>query len=131
MAHRLIVQVLITGTQVFGKAFAEAYRQASSASVRAGASQATRQRTGGVQLDEACKILDVDAGSLEIGKLEKKYGHLFNVNSKEKGGSFYLQSKVYRAMERLKYELELRGQPTSSAGSAGGAAGAEGSAAAK
>jgi import inner membrane translocase subunit TIM16 len=99
--------------------------------VRAGANQAARQRTGGVQLDEACKILDVDASSLEIGKLEKKYDHLFSVNSKEKGGSFYLQSKVYRAMERLKYELELRGQPTSTASSAGGAAGAEGSAAAK
>lgn len=97
--------------------------------MRAGANQATRQRTGGVQLDEACKILDVDASSLDIAKLEKKYDHLFDVNSKDKGGSFYLQSKVYRAMERLKYELELRGQPTSTTSSAGGAA--EGSTATK
>lgn len=130
-AHRLLVQVIITGTQVFGKAFAEAYRQASSASVRASASQATRQKTGGINLDEACKILNVEASSLEFPTIQKKYDHLFEVNSKEKGGSFYLQSKVYRAMERLKYEMELRGQSTTTSSAAGEASSGGGASAAK
>lgn len=101
---------------MFGKAFAEAYRQASSASVRASASQAARQKTGGIQLDEARKILNVEDGALDLAAAQKKYDHLFEVNSKEKGGSFYLQSKVYRAFERLKYEAELKGQKTADSG---------------
>lgn len=116
----MLVQVIITGTQVFGKAFAEAYRQASSASVRAGASATARQKTGGITFDEACKILDVDGGSLPTAeKLQSKYNHLFEVNSKDKGGSFYLQSKVYRSMERIKYELEKRGETFASEEAAG------------
>ncbi|VVT56430.1 uncharacterized protein SAPINGB_P005054 [Magnusiomyces paraingens] len=124
MAHRLIVQVIITGTQVFGKAFAEAYHQASNASIRAGASAEARKRTGGISYDEACKILDVDSAHLPtFDKLQNKYNYLFDVNSKDRGGSFYLQSKVYRSMERIKYELEKRGEkiPTNE----GPAAGAE------
>ncbi|GMF00297.1 unnamed protein product [Ambrosiozyma monospora] len=39
-------------------------------------------------------------------KAQKSYDYLFDINSKEKGGSFYVQSKVYRAMERIQNELE-------------------------
>jgi import inner membrane translocase subunit TIM16 len=31
------------------------------------------------------------------------------LNDKKKGGSFYLQSKVYRAKERLDEELKVKG----------------------
>jgi import inner membrane translocase subunit TIM16 len=40
-------------------------------------------------------------------KLFKNYEHLFNVNDKTKGGSFYLQSKVVRAKERIDQEIQL------------------------
>ena len=40
-------------------------------------------------------------------EIEKSYGHLFEVNDKAKGGSFYLQSKVVRARERLDQEAVL------------------------
>lgn len=36
----------------------------------------------------------------------QRYQHLFDVN--EKNGTFYLQSKVHRAMERLEAELKDR-----------------------
>ena len=39
--------------------------------------------------------------------IQKNYEHLFNMNDKSKGGSFYLQSKVYRAKERLDQEIKL------------------------
>ena len=45
-----------------------------------------------ISLDEAMKILNVD--KLEAEKVQKNYDHLFKINDKAKGGSFYLQSKV-------------------------------------
>lgn len=43
-----------------------------------------------------------------------RYKRLFEANEPKKGGSFYLQSKVVRARERLEVELGkrgLRGEP--------------------
>jgi len=42
----------------------------------------------------------------------QSYEHLFKVNAKSSGGSFYLQSKVVRAKERLEMELEQEISPT-------------------
>lgn len=100
------MQVFVTGSQVVGKAFMEAYRQASSASLRASATAAAREKTGGVSLSEARKILGIEDGSLDLEQAQKKYDYLFDANSREKSGSFYLQSKVYRAMECVKYEVQ-------------------------
>ncbi|KAG7926817.1 hypothetical protein KL925_003102 [Ogataea polymorpha] len=110
MAHRLLVQVVFTGARVFGRAFTEAYRQAAAATTaqqaQGAAKQTTRARDTDISLDEACKILDVQPSGLTLDAAQKKYDYLFDVNSKEKGGSFYVQSKVFRAMERIKNELE-------------------------
>ena len=35
----------------------------------------------------------------------QNYEHLHKINAKSTGGSFYLQSKVYRARERIELEL--------------------------
>ncbi|XP_015744894.1 mitochondrial import inner membrane translocase subunit TIM16, partial [Python bivittatus] len=40
--------------------------------------------------------------------LRQNYEHLFKVNDKSVGGSFYLQSKVVRAKERLDEELQIQ-----------------------
>ncbi|CAG9822439.1 unnamed protein product [Phaedon cochleariae] len=55
-------------------------------------------------LNEAKLVLHVDRCSPE--EMEERFLHLFEVNKKENGGSFYLQSKVVRAKERI--ELEMR-----------------------
>lgn len=47
----------------------------------------------GISLEEAMQILNVKK-DLKSEEIEKNYKHLFEVNQKEKGGSFYLQSKV-------------------------------------
>lgn len=117
MAHRAFVSVIITGAQVFGRAFGEAYRQAAAQSVKQGATEASRGRGrsgkaeyGGITLDESCKILNIERNEakdyLNPEKVNKRFEYLFNVNDKEKGGSFYLQSKIYRAAERLKWEIK-------------------------
>ena len=50
-------------------------------------------------VEEAKQILNIDELGREV--LDKNYDHLFECNDKAKGGSFYLQSKVVRAKERL------------------------------
>ena len=108
MAHRLLVNVIFTGASVFGKAFTEAYKQAAKASAAAPAAggAAKARSVGGIPVDEAFKILDLDKKDLSLDKVDEKYNYLFEVNSKEKGNSFYLQSKVYYAMDTLRKELE-------------------------
>ncbi|CAI4213438.1 unnamed protein product [Parascedosporium putredinis] len=84
MAHRLVTQVVIIGSRIIGRSFAAAYKQA----------QASSQGLlgAGMTLEEACKILNV----------KPPKGGQANA---EEGGSFYLQSKVVRAKERLDREL--------------------------
>lgn len=116
MAHRLLAQVIFTGARTFGRAFTEAYKEAAAATTAQQTQDATGKggktqksaasRDGEISLDEACKILDVELSGLSLDKAQKKYDYLFDINSKEKGGSFYVQSKVYRSMERIKNELE-------------------------
>lgn len=54
-------------------------------------------------MEEAQQILNVN--KLEAAEVEEKFKHLFEVNDKARGGSFYLQSKVFRAKERIDQEL--------------------------
>jgi Pam16 len=44
-------------------------------------------------MQEAKQILNVD-NLQDVEAIKKKYDHLFTVNDKSRGGSFYLQSKV-------------------------------------
>lgn len=108
---KFIAQIIVLGGQVIGRAFAKAVRQ----EIRA--SQEAAQRLGqvpnakdhadnakmGLTVEEAKQILNVD--NLEPEEIKKKYEALFTANDQDKGGSFYLQSKVVRAKERLEHEL--------------------------
>ncbi|ODV75922.1 import motor complex subunit PAM16 [Cyberlindnera jadinii NRRL Y-1542] len=108
MAHRLIVQVLFTGAKVFGTAFTTAYRQAATQTAKQSATQANRARDTGITLDESAKILDVDLKNTTLEQVEERYQKMFDINSKEKADSFYLQSKIYWAAERLKSEFKAQ-----------------------
>ena len=48
----------------------------------------------GLTLDEAKQILNLE-DHRDAEALEKNYQHLFEVNERTKGGSLYLQSKVW------------------------------------
>ncbi|NWZ41370.1 TIM16 translocase, partial [Brachypodius atriceps] len=67
---------------------------------------AAASRIIGISLQEAQQILNVS--SLNPEEIQKNYDHLFKVNDKSVGGSFYLQSKVVRAKERLDEELRIQ-----------------------
>jgi import inner membrane translocase subunit TIM16 len=52
--------------------------------------------------DEAYKVLNVDPKSASPREdIQRSYEKLFRINDVAAGGSFYLQSKVYRAKQTL------------------------------
>ena len=100
-----------------GRAFAEAYKQASASSQyqRAQAKSGNGSATGraslssGMTLEEACKILNVkppQAGKADMEEVMDRFKRLFDNNDPKKGGSFYLQSKILRARERIEAEVK-------------------------
>ena len=115
-AHKLIAQIVLTGGRVFGRAFAEAYKQASASSRYAAHAQkngngasANTYASSGLSLEEACKILNIKppkAGENNLEVTMERFKKLYDLNDPKKGGSFYLQSKILRARERI--EMEVR-----------------------
>jgi len=114
MPFKQLVQIIIAGSQVVGKAFTQAVRQEirlsqEAAKARGNSNQNTAQQAEtarmGMTIDEAKQILNIEKIGQE--EIEKAYSHLFECNDKAKGGSFYLQSKVVRAKERLDQEIVL------------------------
>ncbi|XP_063327929.1 mitochondrial import inner membrane translocase subunit TIM16-like isoform X2 [Pelmatolapia mariae] len=110
---KYLAQIVVMGVQVVGRAFARALRQeyaasqaAAQARGRSGQESAAASSITGISLQEAQQILNVSKLSPE--EIQKNYEHLFKVNDKSVGGSFYLQSKVVRAKERLDEELSIQ-----------------------
>lgn len=113
-AHRIVIQVAVTGARILGRAVAESWRQAQASQRYAAAAAknpgaAKNLASSGLTLDEACKILDVappKGGQTDMEHVLGRFKRLFDQNDPKKGGSFYLQSKILRARERI--ELEVR-----------------------
>ncbi|CAG9568147.1 unnamed protein product [Danaus chrysippus] len=110
---KYIAQIIVLGAQVVGRAFARALKQELAASQEAakragggqeGARRAAANASTGLTLEEAMQILNIE--KLDPEKIKNNYEHLFNVNDKTKGGSFYLQSKIVRAKERIDREVK-------------------------
>lgn len=109
---KYLVQIIILGGQAVGRAFAKALKQeiqaSQEAAKRAGGGQQGQNRAAanartGMTLEEAKQILNIE--EMKPEEIQKKFEHLFAMNEKAKGGSFYLQSKVFRAKERIDQEL--------------------------
>ncbi|CAD1468897.1 unnamed protein product [Heterotrigona itama] len=105
------------GTQVVVKAFARALRQEIAASQAAahktgarGAQHVAANYKTGVSLEEALQILNVERVD-QVEVIERNYKYLMEVNDRSKGGSFYIQSKIVRAKERIDEELKTMKTP--------------------
>ncbi|KAI3359223.1 hypothetical protein L3Q82_002748 [Scortum barcoo] len=97
---KYLAQIIVMGAQVVGRAFARALQQeyaasqaAAKARSRAGQQSAAASSITGMSLQEAQQILNVSTLSPE--EIQKNYDHLFKVNDKSVGGSFYIQSKLW------------------------------------
>lgn len=104
------------GTRVVGRAFTEAYKQASASSSyqraqqKAGGTSTSGRANlaGGMTLQEAVNILNVKppkGGQADMEEVMDRFKRLFDANDPKKGGSFYLQSKILRARERIEAEV--------------------------
>ncbi|XP_043266281.1 mitochondrial import inner membrane translocase subunit Tim16-like [Colletes gigas] len=116
---KYLIQIVIMGTRVVGKAFARALQQEIAASQEAarragggkrGAQHAAANSRTGITLDEALHILNVERLD-QTEAIERNYKHLMEVNDRSKGGSFYIQSKIVRAKERIDEELSNQNIP--------------------
>lgn len=110
---KYIAQIVAGGVRIFGKALTKAAKSEFAASQQTaqkagggtkGAKRASADALSGMTLHEAKQILNIE-NIQDLEALQKKYEHMFSINDKSKGGSFYLQSKVYRAKERIDREL--------------------------
>jgi import inner membrane translocase subunit TIM16 len=45
-------------------------------------------------------------GKADLGEVTERFKKLFDLNDPKKGGSFYLQSKILRARERIEMEVK-------------------------
>ncbi|XP_077984432.1 mitochondrial import inner membrane translocase subunit Tim16-like [Glandiceps talaboti] len=113
---KYIAQIVVLGGQVVARAFARAVKQevaaSQAAAKRAGGGQQGKKAAAtdsimGMTLQEAQQILNISP-ELKVEEVNSNYDHLFKVNEKSKGGSFYIQSKVVRAKERIDEEFKNR-----------------------
>mmetsp|Transcript_6212 Transcript_6212/g.12620 ORF Transcript_6212/g.12620 Transcript_6212/m.12620 type:complete len:134 (-) Transcript_6212:1024-1425(-) len=104
---RLFVQVFVASFGVVSRAFVQAYQQAAANpnAAKQAAANAKRTLRKEMPLDEAMKILNFDATPTSVAELSERYDRFFNANDPKKGGSFYLQSKFYRAKEVVEKQI--------------------------
>jgi import inner membrane translocase subunit TIM16 len=57
--------------------------------------------------DEALKILNIEKNVVDEKVLGESFKKFYELNDPAKGGSFYIQSKIYRANEAISKELGL------------------------
>ncbi|KAL3506634.1 hypothetical protein ACH5RR_032016 [Cinchona calisaya] len=103
MAAKILANLIVMGSGILVRAFAQAYRQALANASKSGVAQETLQNVAhkGSKImteQEARQILGVSERST-WEEILQRYDNLFESNAKN--GSFYLQSKVHRAKERL------------------------------
>lgn len=67
-------------------------------------SATTLEKSNDMSLTEAKQILNIE--NLDPIEVEKRFKFLYESNDRNNGGSFYLQSKVFRAKKRLEIEME-------------------------
>ncbi|ETW06461.1 hypothetical protein H310_02717 [Aphanomyces invadans] len=100
---RLIANIVVAGAGVVSKAFVQAYQQAVvNAKNGKTVETATVSLKNKMSKEQALEVLNLQ-GVPSIADIEKQFDRYFKANepSKDGGGSYYLQSKIYRAKEAL------------------------------
>jgi import inner membrane translocase subunit TIM16 len=96
------------GISILARALPAAYGAALN-NARKGGTDFTKASSNDIMgrkrmsVDEAKMVLNVDSNDHEITSemLNKQFDMLFKMNAVDNGGSFYLQSKFYRAKKLL------------------------------
>jgi len=102
---KVIAQAAVMGISILARAIPAAYGAALQ-NARKGGVEAAKSSEGvftkkRMKLDEALMILNLEQSGVTPEAVQQQYDKYFETNAVEKGGSFYLQSKIYRAKEQL------------------------------
>ena len=107
---RILAQGVLASVAILARALPAAYAAALQNARKSGADKAAEEaaRKGAsflskarMQKDEALMVLNLTEQEATAETVQKQYERYFEANKVEKGGSFYLQSKVYRAKELM------------------------------
>ncbi|KAG0018558.1 hypothetical protein BGZ80_007032 [Entomortierella chlamydospora] len=96
------------GTQVVGKAFMEAYRQAAANAAKNGGQHAAKNGSAGGS--GGSKAAAADAITRKTGMTVDEAMNILNI-TKEADLAKIIKSKVVRAKERLEMEWDAQGNP--------------------
>mmetsp|Transcript_8502 Transcript_8502/g.12714 ORF Transcript_8502/g.12714 Transcript_8502/m.12714 type:complete len:141 (-) Transcript_8502:501-923(-) len=110
---RMVAQAVILTASVLARALPAAYAQAVQNAKKGGAQASgpagSMLGKARISRDEALQVLNLTEGEVTVESIKKQYDKYFAANAIEKGGSFYLQSKIYRAKELLdEYEEDKK-----------------------
>lgn len=106
---RVLVQAAVMGVSILARALPAAYGAALQNARKNGGATAAEAAKGGsilgrktMSIDEAIQVLNIGGKEAVTAEaVQKQYDKYFSANSVDNGGSFYLQSKIYRAKEQL------------------------------
>ena len=113
MSGKILAQLIIGLTSAGSRVFVAAYQQALSNAKRGGGTAAAggaaiNALRGKMQSGEAKEILNLqDLKEIDEIIVEEKFKKMYELNSPDSGGSFYLQSKIFRAKEALFRDMKL------------------------
>ena len=97
MSGKIIAQLLLAGAQIVSKAFGMAYQNALKNSKPGRPAPTAPVLKGRMSVDEALLVLNVQRDGLTAKQIDEKFSRMFPINDPAAGGSFYLQSKIFRA----------------------------------
>ena len=110
---KILAQGVVAGIAILARALPAAYAAALQNARKSGADKAATEAAkkgasflgkARITKDEALMVLNLTENGtapLTAEAIQKQYDRYFEANKVEKGGSFYLQSKIYRAKELL------------------------------
>ena len=110
---KILAQGVVAGIAILARALPAAYAAALQNARKSGADKAASEAAkkgasflgkARITKDEALMVLNLtenETAPLTAEAIQKQYDRYFEANKVEKGGSFYLQSKIYRAKELL------------------------------
>ncbi len=104
-------------TPISFRSFTEAYKQAARNAPRmdfGGKLGIKPDRKPPMTFEEAARILGIEKDSsskdqIDFEQVQKTFERLFTVNDPKRGGSFYLQSRVWNARKKIEEELAQEG----------------------
>eukprot|EP01103_Thecamoeba_quadrilineata_P006245 TRINITY_DN15974_c0_g1_i1.p2 TRINITY_DN15974_c0_g1~~TRINITY_DN15974_c0_g1_i1.p2 ORF type:complete len:114 (+),score=23.89 TRINITY_DN15974_c0_g1_i1:49-390(+) len=107
MFGRLLYTVIVSGTQVASRTIRIAWSDVlkKNAQRKIDLAKSGQAVKDGLTVDESMRILNLSEKP-SLTEIQARYDKLYKINDPEKGGSFFLQTKIGNAKARLEKALK-------------------------